>query len=105
MTGSAGDAVVHEPSGRRFRLLKLLGQGGFGEVHLARMETPNGLDRYVALKLLQVGIDPRGQAVQRLHDEARILASLSHPVALAAHDLIELGGRRCWSPSTWRARI
>ncbi|MEQ1504254.1 MAG: serine/threonine-protein kinase, partial [Myxococcota bacterium] len=92
MTGT-DEVVVHEASGRRFRLLRLLGRGGFGEVHLARVESANGLDKLVAVKLLQPGIDPRSQAVQRLHDEARILASLSHPVVLAAHDLIELGGR------------
>jgi serine/threonine protein kinase len=79
--------------GRRFEPLRLLGEGGFGEVYLARMYSPGGLEQHVAVKLLQAGLDPRSQAVERLRDEARLLSSLRHPVVLAAHDLVELGGR------------
>jgi serine/threonine protein kinase len=62
-------------------------------VFLARMTSSGGLEQHVAVKLLQQGLDPRSQAVERLRDEARTLASLRHPVLLAALDLVELGGR------------
>ena len=54
---------------------------------------PGCLDQHVAVKLLQGGLDPQSQAVERLRDEARLLVSLRHPVVLAAHDLVELGGQ------------
>jgi serine/threonine protein kinase len=89
----ARGTTLTDPGGRSFELLALLGRGGFGEVHLARMRSAGGLDQHVAIKLLQKGLDPRSQAVERLRDEARLLVSLRHPVVLAAHDLVELGGR------------
>lgn len=90
--GTAAPALV-DAFGRSYALLRLLGQGGFGEVHLARVRSPGGLEQHVAVKLLHRGLDPRGQAVERLRDEARLLASLRHPVVLSAHDLVELGGK------------
>jgi serine/threonine protein kinase len=82
-----------DSSGHNFQWLLLLGRGGFGEVYLARMRSAGGLEQQVAVKLLQRWLNPRSQAVERLRDEARLLASLRHPVVLAAHDLVTLGDR------------
>jgi serine/threonine-protein kinase len=58
-----------------FRVIRVLGRGGMGDVYLA--ERADGqFEQRVALKLIQ-----RGAAglVQRFLDERRILASLEHP--------------------------
>lgn len=78
---------------RLFRVDVCLGRGGFGEVYLCTMTSPGGIRAQVAVKVLREGVDPRAQAVQRLRDEARVLASLEHPAILTAHDLVVLGDR------------
>lgn len=69
-----------------------LGRGGFGEVYLATIGAGDDAD-YVAVKVLQQGLDARGQAVQRITDEARLLHLLEHPSILEVHDLIAVAGR------------
>lgn len=78
---------------RTFTIDRCLGRGGFGEVYRARMTRSGGMEREVALKVLRRDIDPDGQAVRRLRDEGRLLASISHPTILKVHDLVLLDGR------------
>ncbi len=78
---------------RTFTIETCLGKGGFGEVYLAAMETAGGLKKTVALKVLRLGLDPEGQAVERLRDEGRLLAGLEHPVILGVHDVSMVNGR------------
>ncbi|MCA9310451.1 MAG: serine/threonine protein kinase, partial [Phycisphaerales bacterium] len=68
---AAGDTLLG-----RYRLERLLGQGGMGTVWLA---TDGQLDRLVAVKVLPavLGRDPR--AVANLKDEARRNLDLTHP--------------------------
>lgn len=47
----------------------------------------------VAVKVLREDVDPGGQAVQRLRDEARLLSRITHPAILRVHDLVVLEGR------------
>jgi CHASE1-domain containing sensor protein len=72
----------------RYTLLRPLGRGGMGVVHLARDEL---LGRSVALKLLDRGGTPKLQA--RLLIEARSLARLSHPNVVAIYEAGEHDGR------------
>jgi serine/threonine protein kinase len=57
---------------RRYRVLGVVGEGGFGRVYKARLES-DGFAKDVAIKLLRDGTAPH-EILQRLRDESRILA-------------------------------
>ena len=59
-----------------FKLLRLLGEGGFGVVYLAEQEHP--VRRTVALKIIKLGMDT-GQVVARFEAERQALAMMDHP--------------------------
>jgi len=59
-----------------YRLLSLLGQGGFGSVYLAEQSHP--VRRQVAVKLLRPGMDS-GEVVARFEAERQALALMDHP--------------------------
>jgi len=84
--------VLHDELGRAFRVVRRLGRGVAGEVLLARVDA-GGLSRLVAVKLLREAVGGDDKAIRRLRDEARMLASLDHPVILTAHELATLDGR------------
>jgi len=74
----------------RYTVLRKLGQGGMGEVHLARDPS---LNRDVALKVLlpQVVADPGRR--RRLLREARAAAALRHPNITTIYEIGEAEGR------------
>ncbi len=76
----------------QFEFEECIGTGGFGVVYRARMTTPAGLVRTVAVKALRSDV-ASGSAVARLRDEAKLLAALQHRSILAVHDLVRLDGR------------
>lgn len=59
-----------------YRLVKMLGEGGFGEVFLAEQTEP--VRREVALKIIKLGMDSR-QLLARFEAERQTLARLDHP--------------------------
>ena len=70
-------AVDHMLDGR-YRISKMLGQGGMGRVYLAN--DTRLADRPVACKEMIIGDGIQEQkAVEDFNREARVLASLSHP--------------------------
>lgn len=72
----------------RYTLEALIGKGGMGEVYRA---LDGRLRRKVALKVLRPDKE-RPDAVARLFREARAAAALTHPNAVAIHDIGESEG-------------
>src|SRR5665213_1967691 len=59
----------------RYKLLEIIGEGGFGVVYLAEQETP--IYRQVAIKIIQLGKETK-QIISRFEAERQILAKLEH---------------------------
>lgn len=73
-----------------YRLVRVLGRGGMGEVYEARDDR---LDRSVALKRVRFDVGSSGDADsrrQRFRREARLAAGLRHPAIVQIHDLVTL---------------
>src|SRR5512134_807896 len=60
----------------RYRLLTLIGEGGFGTVFLAEQREP--VRRQVALKIIKLGMDTR-RVIARFEVERQALALMDHP--------------------------
>ncbi|MFZ4574883.1 MAG: protein kinase domain-containing protein [Phycisphaerales bacterium] len=71
-------AIVESPGSTigPYRIISLLGEGGFGRVFLAEQEAP--IRRRVALKVVKLGMDTR-QVVTRFRQERQAMAALDHP--------------------------
>ena len=72
----------------RYKLIELLGKGGFGTVYLAKDQK---LNREVALKLLNEGL--KDDALQRFNREASICTRLRHPNIITIYDASVTEGR------------
>lgn len=72
----------------RYQVLEKLGQGGMGEVYLARDLT---LDRKVALKFLTREKQQSGTSHDRILREARAAASLDHPYVCKIYEVVHSG--------------
>src|SRR4051794_22099079 len=59
-----------------YKLLQVIGEGGFGTVYLAEQEQP--VRRRVALKLIKAGMDTK-QVIARFEAERQALAMMDHP--------------------------
>ena len=60
----------------RYKLLQLIGEGGFGSVFMAEQEQP--VRRKVALKIIKLGMDTK-QVIARFEAERQALAMMDHP--------------------------
>jgi hypothetical protein len=60
----------------RYRLVERIGEGGMGEVWVAKQKEP--VKRRVALKLIKTGMDSRA-VLQRFEQERQALALMDHP--------------------------
>lgn len=74
---NAGDTLVG-----RYRLERILGQGGMGAVWLA---FDNQLERHVAIKVLPTALCRDKRAVARLKEEAKRNLDLTHPNIVRLH--------------------
>ncbi|MFT3829284.1 MAG: serine/threonine-protein kinase [Opitutaceae bacterium] len=74
-TGTRGEEPVGTRIGR-YRLLRKIGEGGWGGVYLAEQESP--VRRLVALKIIKLGMETRS-AIARFEAERQALALMDHP--------------------------
>ncbi|MFO7608552.1 MAG: serine/threonine-protein kinase, partial [Candidatus Krumholzibacteriia bacterium] len=77
--GGASATSAHEQPGARignYKLLGILGEGGFGTVYRAEQLEP--VKRRVALKIIKLGMDTR-QVIARFDAEKQALAMMDHP--------------------------
>ncbi|WP_437837347.1 nSTAND1 domain-containing NTPase [Sorangium sp. So ce1153] len=72
-----------------YRIIRLLGQGGMGQVYLAEDRL---LNRLVAIKFIAAE-SPSADARERFFVEARAVARLSHPNVVAVHRVGEVQRR------------
>jgi eukaryotic-like serine/threonine-protein kinase len=82
--GSTGSADGDPFKIGRYRIIRRLGQGGFGRVYLAHDDE---LDRPVAIKVPNPERITRPEDVEAFLVEARILAKLDHPNVVPVFDL------------------
>ncbi|MFN2454286.1 MAG: protein kinase [Pyrinomonadaceae bacterium] len=73
-----------------YKVLKLLGRGGMGEVYLAE---DSRLERLVALKMLPVYLTGETESVLRFQQEARAASGMSHPNIAHIYELGVTKGR------------
>lgn len=85
-SGAAEELVLGE-----YLLLAPLGEGGMGQVFHARHQL---MDRHVALKVIHPKAVSNREAVDRFRREIQILARLSHPNIVTAHDAKDVGDGR-----------
>ncbi|MFH0901752.1 MAG: serine/threonine-protein kinase, partial [Pseudomonadota bacterium] len=86
--GGEGNLLVPDTMVDHFRVVRLVGRGGMGEVYLARDTL---LNRRVALKIVNPRFLDSDEAVARFMREAQLTAGFSHPhivtvFAVGKHD-------------------
>jgi tetratricopeptide (TPR) repeat protein/predicted Ser/Thr protein kinase len=67
-----------------YRVIRKLGAGAMGEVHLAHDDR---LDRQVAIKVLPAGVAATEEAKLRFQQEAKAASALNHPNILTIYDV------------------
>jgi serine/threonine protein kinase/tetratricopeptide (TPR) repeat protein len=67
----------------RFRVVEIIGSGGFSVVYRAHQE---GMNRFVALKVLKPKASADAQIVERFRREALFASHLSHPNTITLYD-------------------
>jgi serine/threonine protein kinase/formylglycine-generating enzyme required for sulfatase activity len=82
----------------RYRVIRLLGKGGFGRVYLAH---DDDLKRPVAIKVPNPERVTRPEDVEAYLNEARILASLDHPHIVPVHDVGRTDDGLCYVVSKY----
>jgi serine/threonine-protein kinase len=78
---------------RSYRIVDVLGKGGFGTVYRATMESGGGFTKDVAIKILNEDMLGSEDVVSRLRDEARMLGMIRHRAIVQVDGLVKLKGR------------
>lgn len=90
---NARDDELAARGGRRYRILSVIGKGGFGTVYRARLEGVDGFSKDVAIKLLSEDDSFPKDVLQRFRDEARILGLVRDRAIVSVDPPTKLGGR------------
>ncbi|MFC1635810.1 serine/threonine protein kinase, partial [Planctomycetota bacterium] len=79
------DELMERPGARigRYKLLRVLGEGGMGVVYLAQQDKP--VRRQVALKVIKPGMDSK-RVMARFEAEEQALALMEHPHVARVYD-------------------
>jgi len=77
------DAMIGTLAAGRYRILKLLGEGGMGQVYLAEHVA---IEKRVALKILRAEFAAKGEIVTRFQQEAISASRIKHPNVLDVFD-------------------
>jgi len=80
--------------GRRYKVHRAIGRGGFGTVYRAEMLGDDGFVRAVALKVLNASVGETAEVARRFRDEARVLGLLRHRAIVHVDGLVYLGDRQ-----------
>src|SRR5262249_48276731 len=88
-TRPADDLAARLLNPPRYRVLRLLGQGGMGAVYLAEHLF---MGRQVALKVVSTALMDSPAALERFRQEVRAAAQLSHRNIVTAFDAEQVGG-------------
>ena len=80
-----------EKGSKRYQILRTLGEGGMGKVHLV---ADHDLRRQVAMKVIRTQIAADGVHSGRFLKESQILGQLEHPNIVPLYDLALSGDRR-----------
>ena len=87
--------------GRRYKVHRPIGRGGFGTVYRADMLGDDGFVRAVALKVLNANVGDTAEVARRFRDEARVLGLLRHRAIVHVdgvyHSVWGPGRYRLWS--------
>src|SRR5258706_3244195 len=81
----AGDSLVGQIIGGRYRITQLLGEGGMGRVYLAEQQMGTNV-RKVAVKTLQAQYAKDQQVLARFHRECGTVSELEHPNTIQFFD-------------------
>jgi LSD1 subclass zinc finger protein len=84
-TSDIPEELAHHP---RYRILRVLGQGGMGTVYLAEHKV---MERTVALKVINPAVLSHPNALERFRLEVKAASRLSHPNIVTAHDAEQAG--------------
>lgn len=82
-TGDAIDTLVGRVIGSRYRILEMVGQGGFGAVYKAQ-HTATG--DTLAIKTLRADVEGNQDVVMRFRQEAKATSKLKHPNTVRVFD-------------------
>ena len=83
------DPLIGKVLMHRYRVSKLLGEGGMGKVYLAEQKMGTAT-RNVAIKTLHPELSNDGQLVARFHRECETVVELSHPNTVQFYDFGEM---------------
>jgi serine/threonine-protein kinase len=83
----SGDPLVGTTVAGRYKIIRLLGEGGMGQVYLAEH---SAIEKRIALKVLRAEYAHKGEIVTRFQQEAISASRIKHPNVLDVFDFGQL---------------